>query len=140
MMVRWGGKDQNPGCLEQRMILLEQNSFHLYEAHGLTESEKGLPSGHVAVWENRDKLAVAKLGQRLTSDMEDAEISDLLLYRGTHPQNDDYIEVAIYAEDGLDSRDINQILATNLKKIRKKEEYDDVQSMCRGLAINFPEV
>ena len=55
-----------------------------------------LPPGYRANWNDRGKLAVAKLASKLSHSMTEADFSSLLMNDGAKPEDDQFVEVHIY--------------------------------------------
>lgn len=104
--VRW---NVTPTYLGRRASLLEENSFVFYNRHSLGARGSKTPEGYRATWPDRAKLAVAKLVSHSTRATEESNPPDVLLRVGTSREDDDFIEVFIYAERGLDTRDVNMV-------------------------------
>jgi hypothetical protein len=99
-----------PHYLQTRATLLEDNEYKFFDDHALAGRGAKVPAGYRAIWEDRSRLAVAKLAPRLNSSTGVAELSGLLMESGADRSSDRFIEVAMYAEDGIDSRDIDQVV------------------------------
>jgi hypothetical protein len=82
-------------AVAKRSSVLEENSFDFCKRHALKPGD-AIPEGYRAVWVTRQKLAVAKLADLVTSDMEEAAFGALLLYSGPERDADRYIEVQIF--------------------------------------------
>jgi len=104
--VRW---DVTDAYLDRRASLLEENSFTFYDHHGLGGRGAVIPPGYRATWKDRAKLVVAKLAARLTAATGEDRLAGLLLQAGGTRADDDYIEIAIYADTGLDTVDVNMV-------------------------------
>jgi len=81
--------------INHRATLLEDNSFHFFKNHniGFTQS---LPLGYRAIWEERHKLAVAKLAKLISDGTSEQEYAKILLYSDGNRETDDFIEVHIF--------------------------------------------
>lgn len=104
--VRW---QVTPEYLVRRSSLLEENSYIFYGKHGLGVLNSKVPPGYQSGWEDRAMLASAKLGPRLTSATGENELPELLLRQGIDRYQDQFIEIAIYAEEGLDTQDVDMV-------------------------------
>jgi hypothetical protein len=82
-------------AIKNRATLLENNSFHFVKKHKIQAGE-GPPRGYRALWENRHKLATAKLEPRIFSTTSDPEYATILLYSTGNFDTDDFIEIHIY--------------------------------------------
>jgi hypothetical protein len=104
--VRWR---VTPEYLGRRLSLLEENSYVLFNRFSLGRLGATLPPGYQAVWEDRTKLAAAKLTSRLTPATGENDLPGLLLNEGGTRHTDELVEVAIYAEGGLDTQDVDMV-------------------------------
>lgn len=75
-------------AIRNRATVFECNSVEFVRTIGLTANE--IPAGYRAVWDSREKLAVAKKAKEISPTTEDHEFSTILM------NGDDYIEVHIY--------------------------------------------
>lgn len=120
--VRWTA---DPHYIGVRASLLEENSFTFFEKNGLGRLGASFPKGYRAVWEDRGHLIAAKLLPRLTTATSESSLQGLLLTAGTTRADDEFIEIAIFAEGGLQIRDVDlvslQILPTNPDDRRRWE-------------------
>jgi hypothetical protein len=87
--VRW---DVTDAYLGRRASLLEENSYTFFDHHGLGARGAVIPLGYRAIWEERAKLAVAKLAARLTAATSEGSLGGLLLHAGATRSDDDFIE------------------------------------------------
>ncbi len=133
--VRW---DVTDAYLGRRASLLEENSYTFYDHHGLGARGTVIPPGYRATWKERAKLAVAKLAARLTAATSEGSLAGLLLHAGGTRNDDDYIEVVIYADTGLDTVDVD--LVTRQRAPTTSEErhrWELVREICttRSVAV-----
>ena len=56
------------------------------------------------------KLVGAKLGPRLTIATDNAKLNTLLLRSGVNRDDDDFVEIMIYADKGIDTQDVARVL------------------------------
>jgi len=82
-------------AVRNRATVLENNSYHFIKKHGLGPGDK-LPAGYTATWENRHKLAVAKVAEYITPSTADRDFPQLLLSSTGDRATDELIEVQIY--------------------------------------------
>jgi hypothetical protein len=68
-----------------------------------------IPLGYRAVWEERADLVAAKLAGQLTSATSETVLAALLFHPGSTRKDDDYIEIAIYADPGIDTDDVDRV-------------------------------
>ena len=78
-----------------RASLLEENSFDFVKHHNCRPGEP-LPQGYRATWNERGKLAVAKLGATISPTTNPAEFPRILLWTEGNRETDRFIEVHIY--------------------------------------------
>ena len=96
--------------LGKRISLLEENSYVFHERHGLGRLGSAPPAGYFSTWHDRAKLVGAKLGPRLTISTDRAELNTLLLRAGDNRDDDDFVEIMIYADKGIDTHDVSRVL------------------------------
>jgi hypothetical protein len=90
--------------VSKRSSLLEENSFAFVEHHKLKPGDP-LPVGFRAVWNNKEKLAMAKLADFVASDTKSEQFPSLLLYSGGDRKNDRFIEIQIFGTFNRDAID-----------------------------------
>ena len=96
--------------LGKRMSLLEENSYVFHERHGLGRLGSAPPSGYFSTWDDRAKLVGAKLGPRLTISTDRAKLNALLLRSGGNRDDDDFVEIMIYADKSIDTQDVSRVV------------------------------
>lgn len=80
----------------KRSTVLEENSFAFVKRHELKPGDSA-PAGYRAIWQDRKKLAIAKLGALIKSDTSGDKFASLLLYSdGVDRTKDEFIEVQIF--------------------------------------------
>jgi hypothetical protein len=104
--VRW---EVTAPYLGRRMSLLEENSFTFYDEHALGRRGASVPLGRQSVWEDRTMLAAAKHTANLTAATPESDLRNILLNPGATRKDDEFIEIFVYAEDGLDTRDVDMV-------------------------------
>lgn len=82
-------------AIADRTTLLEVNSFDFVERYGIRPRVK-LPSGYRATWEDRHRLVVAKLADRISPGTSGSEFSTMLLRGEGDRATDDFIEAHIF--------------------------------------------
>lgn len=82
-------------AVRNRATLLENNSYDFVPKYNLKPGDKP-PPGYTASWNNRNKLAVAKLAERITHDTKETEFAQLLLFSEGNRATDEFVEVHIY--------------------------------------------
>lgn len=124
-------------AIEDRATLLEENSFGFVERHGIRPRQE-LPWGYRTSWQNRHKLAVAKLAGRLSSGTTGAEFPTMLLRSEGRRETDDFVEVHVYGPF-----DINAVeLVKGSSSTRSKDEralLGIVKAKLRNLGIKWVE-
>lgn len=135
--VRWR---VTPIYLGRRATLLEDNSFIFYDRHSLGQRHACIPPGYRAIWEDRMKLAAAKLAPRLTPTTGESGLPGLLLKPGRTRKDDDFIEVAIFADGGLDTHDVDMVTVQKPPAtVEEAYRRDLVQNACTSRGIRFVE-
>jgi len=87
--------DEN--AVRLRASILEENSFTFIKAHNLNFENFEIPIGFRSSWENKIKIAIAKLYKKITLDDEN-DFCRFLLFSAGNRQTDNFIEVHIYKE------------------------------------------
>lgn len=82
-------------AINLRATLMEENSFDFVETHTLLPG-RPIPLGYRSSWENRHKLAVAKLASEITEDLSLGGQAALLLFSEGNYDTDSFIEVHIF--------------------------------------------
>jgi hypothetical protein len=83
-------------AIRNRATVLENNSYDFVRKHNLIAPGNKPPPGYIATWDNRHKLAVAKLREYITAGTTEADFPDLLLSSTGDRATDEFIEVHIY--------------------------------------------
>lgn len=89
-------------AIRSRATVLERNSYDFVKQHDLKPGV-GRPPGYLATWENRHKLAVAKLAQFITLATQASDFPKLLLSSTGDRTTDEFIEVHIYGTFNLNA-------------------------------------
>lgn len=97
-------------AINKRATLLEDNSYAFAEKHGMTAGQQ-IPAGYRSSWEDREKLAVAKLAHRIPSAGSEADYPSLLLFSEGNHKTDDFIEVQIYGT--FDTQSIESVTGSS---------------------------
>jgi hypothetical protein len=135
--VRWGVTREYLG---RRASLMEENSYSFYAKHSLGALRSTVPSGYQCAWEDRGKLAVAKLATTLTPATAASELPALLLRSGVNRSQDEFIEIAIYADEGLDGQDIDRVAIERAPATPEEgHRRDIIREVCVGRAMSFVE-
>jgi len=91
--------------IEEKTSLLEENSFIFFDKYRISPFEPQVPYGYRSDWENRGKLAVAKLGHKIKNGMQANDFANILLKNTGDKAKDDFIEVHIFGEFNCQSID-----------------------------------
>ncbi|HZG54170.1 MAG TPA: hypothetical protein VEZ40_18860 [Pyrinomonadaceae bacterium] len=89
-------------AIRSRATVLENNSYDFVHKHDLKLGKRP-PLGYVASWDNRHKLAIAKLAGFLTPATREADFPKLLLSSAGNRATDEFIEVLIYGTFDLNA-------------------------------------
>jgi hypothetical protein len=79
---------------QKRVSLLIENSFKVFDKH--FKWGRPFPSGYRAVWDDRSRLIVVKLTERLKANATEDELGGLILRQGASREKDEFIEVHIF--------------------------------------------
>ena len=83
--------------IAHRTSVMDENSTMFVKHHDLKLGDADqVPPGYRAVWDERGKLAVAKLGDRIDATTTAAEYSATLLRQGSGSADDEFIEAQVY--------------------------------------------
>jgi hypothetical protein len=83
--------------IAHRASVFEENSVTWMAKHRINLSDvENLPKGYRAPWNDRAKLAVAKLANKIQPNVPPDSFASLLLQQGTTVENDQFIEVHIW--------------------------------------------
>jgi hypothetical protein len=81
-------------AIERRSTVLEENSFSFVEKRCSVTGP--IPKGYRAIWQERHKLGVAKLAERIKKNKDPNKFPALVLHNGSDRHLDDFLEVQIY--------------------------------------------
>lgn len=104
--VRW---EVVPSYLDRRISLLQEDSFIFYDQFKLGDRGATVPPGYRAIWDDRAKLVAAKFASRLTAATAEGSLAGLLMHAGATKKDDDYVEIFIYDDVGLETRDVDLV-------------------------------
>ncbi len=82
-------------AIAERATLLEENSFDFIDTYAMRPGD-AVPPGYRSTWQDRHKIAVAKLAERVSEKTTQDDHAALLLYSDGNHEDDDFIEVHIY--------------------------------------------
>lgn len=80
----------------QRATVFEENSFVFIQSKHKIVAGDPIPAGYRAIWQERDKLAMAKLHSKLDARTKPEQFPRILLTPGKDETTQDFIEVHIY--------------------------------------------
>jgi hypothetical protein len=135
--VRW---EVTAAYIGRRASLLENNSYTFFNQHGLGALGATVPPGYRATWQDRVQLVAAKLAARLTPTTSESTLASMIMRAGNKREDDDFVEVAIYADGGLDTRDVTAV--TLHRAPTTGEEFhrrDLIREICVARGIAFTE-
>jgi hypothetical protein len=81
-------------AIANRATVLEENSFAFVQKH--CQVSEQVPLGYRTIWPKRHRLAVAKLGNRVSATTQPADFVSIVLSPAAERQADEFIEVHIY--------------------------------------------
>ena len=135
VMVSWRVTEDYLG---KRISLLEENSYRFYERHGLGHLGATPPKGYRATWDERAKLIGAKRGPHLTVSTGTAELDALVLRSGGTRGGDEFVEVTIYADKGLDTLDVDRVLVQVAPSTPEEHRrWEILQQSCRARGVDY---
>jgi len=109
-------------AISERATVLENNSYDFVRKHALVNGNPR-PYGYGATWQNRHKLAVAKLGSYISASTKDEDFAQILLSSTGDRTTDEMIEVHIFG-----TFDINAIESVKgNSKVGSRNERDLVR-------------
>jgi len=116
----------NERFITHRSSILDSAAPHLVNKMALADVWSAQASVFTSTFEDRDKLAVIKVGDRISSAKTADELSLLLLRQGDRPLRDDFMEVAIYGPITLE--------AVQAIRIRSPGVPEGMRELLRALA------
>jgi hypothetical protein len=135
--VRW---QATPAYVGRRASLLEENSFIFFETHRLGNLGAEVPEGYRAIWDDRAQVAAVKLAPLLTAATGESDLPGLLLRPLATRKEDEFIEMHIYADEGLDTQDTDMVVfhrpATNSEEHHRA---DLIREICADRGIRLVE-
>jgi hypothetical protein len=82
--------------IQQRATVFEENSFVFCQSKHKIVTGNSVPPGYRATWQERDRLAMAKLHSKLDAGTKATDFPRILLSQGKDEASQDFIEVHIY--------------------------------------------
>ena len=86
----------NEDSIKSRSSTLEENPFNFVKTHNINLEKSDIPAGYRSTWQNKLKLAVAKLHTKFTSDSVERDFIGMILLSTGNRETDEFIEVHIY--------------------------------------------
>lgn len=122
--------------LEPRSSLLEKNEFHFFNQHGLAPLGATVPCGYRAIWQDRTKLVVAKIAPQLNAGTSQADLPGLLLKTASNRNDDEFVEIVIYTDTGIDNQDIVGVhIETTLASPDEQTTLEIIRARCASRSI-----
>ena len=109
-----------------RATLLEENSYSFVSKHNV-KSLREIPPGYRALWDERNKLAVAKLSGKVSAGTTEAEHSKILMADTGDRATDEFIEIHIYGRFNIDSIESVRGSSSITEKIKKLKKLKKAQ-------------
>jgi hypothetical protein len=107
-------------AVKKRTSFLEENSYVFVRKYGLKPGDP-IPPGYRAVWDNRSKLALAKVGHLLRPGQPEGGLMEILVKSSAARANDEFIEAHIYGGFSVDAIESMTRIPTSTKATREKE-------------------
>jgi len=105
--------------LRDDMIAHRASAFEANSALLMKRKKYELPPGFRATWEERAKLCVAKLAEKINSGAPESQFVGLLLQAGPTSQDDSFIEVHVWGPMSLWTVERVVLSASGRKSFRK---------------------
>lgn len=117
--------------IERRASVFEENSVYFFQRR--VKAWERPPPGYRAVWNDRHKLGVAKLADRIDANTTPGHFPKLLLRSGGPPEADDFIEVDIYGP--IHRRGIERVVGPSPRRKKDKPIHADLRRKLREVGI-----
>jgi hypothetical protein len=116
--------------IANRTTVFEENNVIFYKSR-YSPKHPYPPPGHTAVWTERARLGVAKLGNRIKKGMKEQDFADLLLKNGADSWKDEFIEVHVFGK--LSRRAFEHIgLKPSLRRLKSTVKV--IRDLAEGIA------
>jgi hypothetical protein len=106
-------------AVDSRATVLENNSYVFRRKHGIAPGDQP-PPGYTATWDNKAKLAVAKIAEYISPTTTEADFPRLLLSSTGDRETDEFMEVQIY--DTFDLYAVESVKGQST--VRSRDESD----------------
>lgn len=81
-----------------RTSFIEENSYNFVKNHVINLEEVVIPKGYRAVWDNKQKLSVAKLSGQIQANSDNTSFRNFVLHSDGNRENDEFIEAHVFNE------------------------------------------
>jgi len=122
--------------IAHRATVFEENSMLFMEKHNIRLMAE-LPTGYRALWEDRGKLAVAKLSRSIDSNTMPNNFAEVLLKNGANSGEDEFIEVHIYGPITIHT--LKKIAISISEMQRQMPEFDALKENLKYYNVEFLE-
>lgn len=102
--------------ISNRSSVFEENPFLFMKKHDVIVGAE-VPKGYRTTWESRGKLAVVKLHDKLSSNINYDDYKSLLISDGEDPERGDFIEVHTYGS--LNIKTFSRVTFIGLDDVEK---------------------
>ena len=117
-------------AIRERATVFEENSVEFFRKRDFTFGS-AVPPGYRAPWDQRERLAVAKLGTALRDDTRSQEFPELLLRPSPVPFQEDFVEVHIYGP--LHCQSVERVLGPTPKRKADRILLKQLEDLLSGL-------
>jgi len=120
-------------AIAERATVFEENAIVFCEKHGVTVGRKPIPDGYRAVWDDRKRLAIAKLHSKFDLTTKKEDFPKILFDKTEENGSADFIEVHIYGT--LHRKSFECILGKSPKKKAEKVMFKSLQEKLKKEGI-----
>jgi tetratricopeptide (TPR) repeat protein len=121
--------------ISYRTSVFEENPFLFNRRHTVYSGDK-CPVGYRATWENRSKLAAAKLAPKINQDTTNSHFPAMLLAQDTtNAGDDDFIEVHTYGP--LHQRTIQHVMGM-VEVLKELRQFPEANTVLDSAVRDFP--
>ena len=125
----------NENSIKSRSSTLEENSYNFVRTHDINLETLNIPAGYRSTWQDKVKLAVAKLHTKLTSGSTEKDFANLILSSTGDKDTDEFIEVHIYKK--LTKLAVKSIYVPKPKTKKNKISVQAIEAKCPGKVNRF---
>lgn len=105
--------------MQKSATVLEENSYDFVRKHRLIPGDQ-VPLGYRALWQRRNRLAIAKLAAKLSTINQ--SFAKLLLSSDGNRQNDQFMEIHIYGK--FDHQSVTAVSVPGQKNVKDRLEIE----------------